>query len=230
MLVVGAAATAPGDVQSRKLTLEILKFVQSNLALFAQMGVKVRVHKVKKSDLGNAALVEAMKRQGLASLPALKTPRSVYVGTGAIREIYEKNIADYRAYARRGAPQEVDDDLASFYQSEMTFERAAADGDGDGDEIGEGGDLMDAYRTMMHRREGNPGGANGAPKQKKSPAAARREDNVSRGGTAEASPPTEGGASKFEDTFGDGDGLDGGNGAQDDLMEKAYWANQELSM
>jgi hypothetical protein len=216
------------------------------------MGVKIRVHKVKKSDLGNARLVEALKRRGISSLPALVTPNNTYVGNRSIGEVYEKNTAEYKAFLRQGdeAPAGIaqdDDDLANFYRSEMTFEKAAGD-DGlsnDGDGIGEGGDMMDAYRQMMQQRETKgPDSRHRAPsKQGGVPAPARRPDNVASraSGTGDSSMDslidqmaTNIDAQTFEDAFSGGGGdsldLDGGTSAQDDLMEKAYWANQEMSI
>jgi hypothetical protein len=253
VLVVGENAAAPNSRKGRELTLAILKYIHDRLPVFTKMGVNIRVHKVKKSDLGNARLVEAMKRRGISSLPALVTPNNTYVGNRSIGEVYEKNIAEYQAFLRQGteAPTGIaqdDDDLASFYRSEMTFEKAADDdglGD-DGDGIGEGGDMMDSYRQMMQRRETKgPGrgqtapGHAAPPKRGGAPAPARRPDNVAprAGGTMDSLIDRMAGdidAQTFEDAFAGGGGdsldLDGGTNAQDDLMEKAYWANQELSM
>jgi len=262
VLVVGGNAAAPNDRKGRELTLAILKYIHDRLPVFTKMGVNIRVHKVNKSDLGNARLVAAMERRGISSLPALVTPNNTYVGNRSIGGVYEKNIAEYQAFRRQGteAPTGIaqdDDALASFYRSEMTFEKAADDdglgndGDGignDGDGIGEGGDMMDAYRQMMQRRETRetkgPGrGQPAPPKRGGAPAPARRPDNVAprAGGTGDSTMDSlidrmagDIDAQTFEDAFAGGGGdsldLDGGMNAQDDLMEKAYWANQELTM
>ena len=250
VLVIGGNTAAPNDKKSRELTLAILQYVHDRLPLFNKMGVKIRVHKVKKSDLGNPRLVEAMKRRGITSLPALVSPNNTYVGNRAIGEVYEKNIAEYQAFLRKDveAPTGMapdDDDLASFYRSEMTFEKANNDDGG----LGEGGDMMDNYRSMMQRRETretkDPGRGQTAPSRpaaapSRAPASGRRGDNVS-GASGDSSMDSlidrmagDIDSQTFEDAFAGGDGdsldLDGGNSAADDLMEKAYWANQELSM
>lgn len=264
VLVVGGNAAAPNDRKSRELTLAILKYIHDRLPIFTKMGVNIRVHKVNKSDLRNARLVEAMKRRGISSLPALVTPNNTYIGNRSIGEVYEKNIAEYQAFLRQdteaptGIAQE-DDDLSNFYRSEMTFEKAEID-DGLGNDeggIGEGSDMMDAYRQMMERRETREtkgsgrgqtappkrGSAPAPPKRGGAPAPAGRPDNVAprARGTGDSMMDSlidrmagDIDAQTFEDAFTGGGGdsldLDGGTNAQDDLMEKAYWANQELSM
>lgn len=265
VLTVGGAARAANDQKSRDLTLAILKYVHERLEIFTTMGVKIRVHKVKKSDLANPRLVEAMKARGISSLPALVTPNSTYVGNRAIGDVYEKNIMEYEAWKRRDVEgpsgMVAEDDLASFYQDEMTFERAAQEDDlGDeGDGIGEGGDMMDSYRSMMQKREGReqrPGGPR--PPQPRPPAGsggrppagsggnppARRPDNVARGGSGDDILDSlidrmagDIDSQTFEQAFAGGggdsldeEGLDTGGNAQDDIMESAYWANQEMSM
>ena len=102
VLVVSGTSAAAHDRKSRELTLAILKYINDRLPLLAKMGVKIWVHKVKKSDLGNARLVDAMKQRGIFSLPALVTPNSTYRGNRSIGEVYDKNIAKYQTIMRQG--------------------------------------------------------------------------------------------------------------------------------
>jgi hypothetical protein len=229
-LAQGADAWTPGEKKSRKLTLAVLEYVHGRLALFSEMGVRVRVHRVRGSDLEDPRLVAAMKDRGITSLPALLTPNGAYCGNNRIRDVYDKNVQEFRAWKRVQGPAAglaPEDDLAAFYRSEMTFERAAADdGLGDGDEIGEGGGMMDAFRHTMRRRE---------------PPAARR-DNVGAGDNDDTMDALidrmAGGIGAQAFAGGEAPGalggdsldLDAGGDVQDDLMERAYWANQELTM
>lgn len=252
VLVVGSgAAQNAKDQKSRELTLAILTYVSDRLPIFTEMGVKVTVHKISKGDLAKPALIQAMKRRGITSLPALVTPNDTYVGNRAIGDVYEANIKEFRAFQRRGedAPPGIaaEDELDQFYQDEMSFSKAAAEsGIGDGDDIGgESSVNMDAYRAAMARRsEGPPSSARHiSPPGRPAAAVASRQNNVSGGSsddTMDSLIQQMAGTidqQTFENAFASsgGDSLDlegesmNGN-AQDDVMEQAYWANQEASM
>lgn len=245
VLVVDGGAKSPSDEKSRELTLAILRYVHDRVPVFNQMGVQVRVHRVKKRDLANPRLVEALKRRGITSLPALVSPNNTYVGNRGIGEVYEKNIADYHRHMGRGeAPSGTsgggdggdDDALASFYRNELAVATSEGEGGGLGgeealgDSGAEGGDMMDTYRSMMQRRDSPaaPGRGQEAPageSRRRAPSTARRGDNIS----APSAP-----SAPYEDAAPAGDSLDDidgkAGGAADDIMEEAYWANQELSM
>lgn len=250
VLVVDKQATAPNEMKSRELTLRILNFIHGRLALFTEMGIKIRVHKVRKSDLQNQRLAQAMKAKKISSLPALVTPNNTYLGNREIEEVYEKNVQEFNAWKRRGVESPAglapEDELDTFYQSEMTFERAEADGGDDDDTIGEGTDMMDSYRMMVQKREtrdaSRPRGGRPPPAKSAAPrpAAPSRPNNLGQGATDSMDNlidrmAGEIDAQTLEDAFSDGggDSLEDdtpGVNAQDDLMERAYWANQELSM
>lgn len=167
------------DSKSRLITLEILKYVSSRIAMFRRMGIVVQVKKVRPVDLQNAKLLAAMKGRGITRLPALTTLNNVYLGYKEISDVYERNIREFNAMKGReekavvGAAPDADDDqydLQAFYKDEMSFERADEDAQETG--IGESDDMMDSYRTMMERREqsesgrrkpGRPAAAAGAP-------------------------------------------------------------------
>jgi hypothetical protein len=149
------------DKNSRKITLETLKYIHARLAMFGQMGVAVKVNKIRTQDLQNARLIEAMKGRGITRLPALTTSNNVYLGFNEIRDIYEKNIKEFESVNRRGerpvegaAPD--DEALDKYYADEMTFERAEEDAQETG--MGDQDDMMDSYRRMMERREKSEAG------------------------------------------------------------------------
>jgi hypothetical protein len=246
---------APGDpdAKSRSITLSTLKYVHSRLQTFSNMGLVVRVNKIRSQDLQDPRLVDAMRRRGITRLPALTTPNNVYLGLTEISDIYERNIGEFAATNRREEPavtgSEHESDLDAFYRSEMTF--AQADDDAQETGIGEGDDMMNSYRNMMERREGGTprpptagrpttiiGDRNPAPVR----SAPGRPDNVR---PARSADPEE---AEIQDTIdrlsadiddnlrerafagGGGDSLDDdGDSFQDDLMERAYYANMSNS-
>jgi hypothetical protein len=262
-LYVKVVTEGDPDTKSRDLTLSVLKYVHARLGIFAQMGIAVKVQKIRSQDLRNPQIVEVMKRRGILRLPALTTPNGVYLGFTDIQDVYDRNIREYESSRRRGE-QAVegailqDDDLDGFFRSEMTFARAEEDAQETG--LGEEGNMMDSYRHMMERREKS--GASSArkatqfrpaeappPQSRAAPPRAApppgRPDNVARqrpadpyddeiqdtinrlsqdidDGTRMAAFAGGGG-----DSFADEDG--GGNDAQDDLMERAYYTNLSSS-
>lgn len=189
------------DAASRRLTLIVLRYVRDNLAVFTSMGVRVQVHRVRRADLANPRLVEAMKRRGIGSLPALVTPNKTYVGNSAIIGLYAQNIAALRAGRGEGGKagksgkaggggggknppiDDEDDELAAFYGEEMTFSKAGADDSLDDEAIGENGsgmDMMGAYQARMRTREkadASPAGGAG-PGPGGGGAGGARRDNV----------------------------------------------------
>jgi len=143
------------DHKSRGITLGVLKYVHSRLPMFAQMGLIVKVNKIRSEDLQNPRLVEAMRKRGITRLPAMTTSNSVYIGLKEISDVYERNIKEFTAVASRGEhPVEgflPEDDLDNFYRNEMSFDRVNEDEQESG--IGEGDEMMDSYRHMMEHRE-----------------------------------------------------------------------------
>jgi len=266
-LYVKVVTGADPDRKSREITLEVLRYVHSRLPMLQQMGLAVKVNKIRSQDLQNARLVEAMRQRGITRLPALTTPNNVYIGFKEISDIYERNIKEYAAIGNRGErPVEgivPEDDLDTFYKDEMTFERAEEDAQEAG--IGESDDMMDSYRRMMERREKSeagrkrpgapsPGWPPAAPADARDrraapprPAASSRPDNV---GARPARPaPVDPDDAEIQETIdrlardiddnvrskafavAGGDSLDDDGGAdiQDDLMERAYYANMSAT-
>jgi hypothetical protein len=261
--IVDPHTTDAAAQKGRQLTLQALQYIHSRLQVLATMGIKVRVNKIRKSDLANPRLVAAMKKEGITRLPALVTPNNVYVGNREIMDVYEKNVKEFEAWNRRDEKKvsglAPEDDLRSFYAEEMTFERAAHDQDG-AETMGETSDMMDSYRKMMVRREqsakhrtpGRPAPASLPAEHQGAPAslpaeyqgapAPRRADNVSL--NPENDPDTamlidrlaaDIDSQTFDQAFSGGggdthDSSDRTGSAQDDLMEAAFWANQDTSM
>lgn len=235
------------DEKSREITLSALKYFQARMDLLANMGVKLRVNKIRSQDLRNSQLVESMRRRGITRLPALITPDSLHIGLKEIVSLYDSNIEAYHASrAKPGAraAKPAADNLEMFYKNEMTMERAEEDSKEEG--IGEGDDMMDSYRRMMERRGGSetsrrppsagrPASAP-APGPAPRPQASMRPDNVAPLSAEDAEIQETIGRlardidpSLHERAFasGGGDSLedDGDGDPQDDLMEQAYLMN-----
>jgi len=146
------------DTKSKQFTLELLKFVHQHLGEFKQMGVSTKVNKIKSADLRNPRLIEAMKRRGITSLPAVVTPNNVYVGLKTIFDLYSRNLKEHVAIAGRGvatpegAVMEDEDLFRKYYGAEMTLEKALDDTEDVS--VGDSGkDMMTSYREFMASRE-----------------------------------------------------------------------------
>jgi len=237
------------DQRSRQLTLAILKYIHARIPLFKKMGVQVKIHKVTGVSLANARLRQAMKQRGITSLPSL-VATNTYVGNRSIVQVYETNIAEYQAFLRRGREEikelvSEEDELSAFYGAEMTFEKAEDDtGFGEGGLGEDSTDMMDSYRRMLDRRAQNDKNRkpNIRPKPSKksgkrspragnvrAPASTANIDDLIESMAGDIDPQT------FSEAFSQGGGdsydpEDGGRNAQDDLMERSFWANQEMSM
>lgn len=246
--IVGANSA---DQISRQVTLNTLQYIKSCLPQFEVMGIKVVLNQIKESDLSNERLIAAMRARGVTKLPAMTSPNDVYNGLQEIKDVYEKNIRQFAAIDRRGERPVVgttEHDLSSYYEDEMTFERAEEDAQETG--IGETDDMMENYRRFMEKREATDTARNPQRRTQK-PAAApaahepRRAPRDTRPVVAPPVPkkraPVDEADAEIELTISrlardiddssrkrafEGsvpyDEDDGAN-AQDDLMEAAYW-------
>jgi hypothetical protein len=212
-LYVKVVTGSDPDRSSRAITLQTLRYVHDRVKLFLEMGVAIKVNRIRSQDLASPELVAAMKRRGITRLPALTTLNNVYLGLKEIYDLYEKNIREYMAVGRRGekpvvesAGEVPEDGLASYYNDEMTFERAEEDAQETG--MGEVDDMMDAHRRFMERREAStssrrPGKGAQAPARREPPPARRggrsgppapsrgpttRADNIGSGGPVRRPP------------------------------------------
>lgn len=155
-LYVKIVSPGDSDVKSKGFTLEILKYIHGRIGILKQMGLQVKVNKITSRDLKNERLRDAMKKRGIAKIPALTTPTNIYLGNREIVDIYERNIREFTAVQRREVKHveglAKEDDLEEYYKSEMSFERAEEDEKEPG--IGEtDGDMMSSYQSMMQRRD-----------------------------------------------------------------------------
>ena len=215
-------ALTRADRAGRSLSLKLLRFLDSNLHLIIPLGVNIATHKIDRVSLGNPRVTAAMRHRGIESLPALVTPHGVVHGADGIRNVYAKNIRKYGrgpvANSRdsgnsTGSPE---DSLAAFYKVEM-----ATDGDGEDESIGEGDNMMSAYNQRVRDRSSGNSKESHSARGAVQHGGSSRPDNIDHQSFE----------SGFSGNHGGPDGeLDGGGSAQDDIMEQAYWANQESSM
>lgn len=222
VLDVGSTKTSK-DVKKKNLTLSILRYIHQKLPIIKQMGVKIQVHKIKKSELSSKRLVKAMKKRGISSLPALVTPKSTYIGNESIRELYEKNITEYNTFLNsktnlgNNTTESGGDDLDNYFQNEIKVGDNESEGGMDEDED-PSNNMMENYRKMLQRREGgNKTQQQPKPEQEQHPHATR-EDNI-----------TDIPVMNSVMSSGNGDeGMD--ENSQDAFMEQAFWSNQEESI
>jgi hypothetical protein len=231
-LYVWSSAGGPG----REAALGVLRYLAPRAKAIAALGVKLEAVRVRTRDLRDPRFMAALRRRGVTRLPALVTPNGVYEGGEAIRGVYGRNLQEFARAPRAEEPADLD----SFFRSEMSLERVAEDA-----REGAEGDMMDSYRHMMERREAPapagaaPPGANTAPPGRAAPAAQGRADNVGAPGEDAALRETfeqlaqdiDGDMRNLAFSSGGGDSLDDGGAAdlQDDLMERAYYANLSAS-
>lgn len=211
------------------LSLPVLRYVHSRLPVLGQMGITLRVHRVKTQS---ATVAAALQNIGVERLPALVTAGGVYAGLSAIRAIYERNIRAFKA--RRSAADGGDGGdggLDSFLRRQIGGGNADAD-DEDDDTIGSSADMMANYQATMARRTPSAGpsaGPSAAPSATPSagPSAvakatpsvvALRPDNIAAGSAAVAASSSAAPGAPVSD--------DDAPNPQDDFMSRAYWDNQ----
>ena len=232
IIYVKVATGADDDAKSRDITLELLQYIHTQVPTFAQMGITVKVSKVRSQDLQDPRLIEAMRRRGITRLPALVTPNNVFIGLKEITDVYERNITEFNAVLRRGelpgggAGVADEDDLASYYRDEMAFD-GAEDEEGDEKGIGEGGDMMNSYRQMMERRENSEGGRRPRPGGRPPATTSVAREGRGAGRAERGAGHAERGAGHAERSTGhtmrsqpdddDGDRSDGGGGRPDNI-------------
>ena len=230
--------TSPRPAGSAEQTLKdsnlkVLRYVAQRLGLLREMGVTVRVQRIKKSDLSRPEVLEALRRKNVRSFPCLSTTNGAHTGPREIIDFYEHWIGKYDEFlkassapARRQAKAaEYDgDDLRQYYAEEM----GAANQNGESDEedsMNGGWDPSAAMRKMEERR-GSKSQKSPAPSQEDplagyadSPVPARYTD---RANNLAAPPPT-------VPDFGGGSDWDPADPKDDDMLD-TWLENQEESI
>ena len=222
----------------RILTLNLLKFISSNISYFRGMDVKIKIIKLSDTASKNTKIRKLLEKKKVTRLPALVTSSSTYIGCEDIKKMYQHNVNNWINYKRQAEialdtpdrppvsidespsdAQAADDEnmLKEYYENEMVMED---DGDGNDDEheeINGSGNMLSQYRKMMTTRDKTRPKSD--PYDKSSKGETYRDDNV-----------------ELEDDgfpTSDYDGqveASGGSGNNDDLMAQAYWENQESSV
>lgn len=237
-----------GTDGARAATIRVLQFMAHAKPWLERLGVTIAVHKIRPEMLQDPRLCEALRAKGITDLPAVKTPRKLFLGITQITQSYSAIIAEFRrtfgdsktdaAIARReqtvpgGASGE--DIYRDYYAADLSF--TAADSDqGDEPMSGSGDGMMKQLQSMMARRK-----TIDASRQKKSgafvsgagaPARApgtgdnvADDDLIDRLITTTTVPVTQ---HTLDVAFGAGEGAED---AREDLMIRAFWENQEESI
>ena len=145
------------DPAAHRMTMEVLGFLQTHAAAIRELGLHVKTKLITKESLV-PEVREAFRRRGITNLPALVShDDSVYLGVKEITDIYTRNFRESDARGRRGDREvaghmdEDESDLDRMYRAEMREDRI--DKDRDDDDLGEGrGDFAAQATAFMERR------------------------------------------------------------------------------
>jgi len=74
--------------------IRLLRFLRDNIPIVNQMGVRVSITHIKKSNM-NADLVEALHKKGISRLPVLIADRKKFVGVKRITGLFRNNISNF---------------------------------------------------------------------------------------------------------------------------------------
>lgn len=244
-----------GETKSHAFNIEVLNYLVKIKPFLRQMGIAVDVMKVEESSLSNQRLKQAMLSKGIRSLPALKTQKGVYLGVQSIKELYNRNVDDFK----RSRKQDTggDSDLDAYFR--RTLDAKAEDDDDDETAIGESGEMMTQYQSLMQRRDEaqarrRPGSRLPEPDVRQTRIPQRGQapqrgpapqdrghnvgsdpDDIKMEALMEESDPMPGpgvSASTLSASRGaDPDDEPGESTSEEDRrMEEAYWSNQEASL
>lgn len=150
---------AGADAGATRAGVEVLSYVQKVKPTLGKVGISIEVKKVPAHLLSNTKLLASFREKGVTAFPALKTPKSVYIGAARIVEVYGKVVA---AYAQKGRPGPAaaasgddDDPYRQFVGHDLSF--GAADQDRRQGEAGVGeenvGSMMARYHEMIKARK-----------------------------------------------------------------------------
>jgi hypothetical protein len=229
---VEAAGTAAAR---REPTLRVLRYIKQNLDTLKKMGISIRVQRIRDEDVKDERVVSLMKSKGISRLPALSTAKNTYTGAQEIIGLYQKNIASFTK-KRAPAPVQKTSDVATYMQNVMDGPEDDDDGLGEGSE-----NMMDTYRQTISRRETQAPPRSGnlrTTPNTKVEGRSMRADNVAPPPLnrppprpqASRPPPSRPPPRQPQSAPMLGGEDEEDNSAQDDLMERAWLANQDESM
>lgn len=178
-IFIKVVCTNESDDTNKNISLSLLQYVYDNLHMLKRIGVSVRIYKIYDADIQNEKITTALAARGIESLPALITPKGVYIGYSAIKNLYDKNIKDFLSSGSKMSKQQIagetengeEIDLQDYYDKEMKIDEGD---DQDEQEFGEGNaDLSSRVHAMVQRREDkrpkNPGETKTKPKKEDKP-------------------------------------------------------------
>ena len=113
------------DIENKEITTALLKFISANIKIIERMGIKIQIEKITTSDL---AAIKKLQKIGITRLPALKTDMKIYIGYQNIISLYKENIDAFTTpqqvaqnkYSGNGGNSDyVGDDMESHLQREI---------------------------------------------------------------------------------------------------------------
>lgn len=165
-------------VQTSDNCVQLLRYVDKNIARLNKLGVRIAVEKLS-ADEQNEATVQMLKKKGITRLPVLVAPDGVvFIGIKKIIELFEENLAVANT-AAKVEPADCPSEVADYMMGAMyagvdprtgkRIPRSDKDEPEDDTSIDYDKRMRDYERTMpKHRR------ANGSVDE---PMAPQREDD-----------------------------------------------------
>lgn len=174
--------------ESGQPTLNVLRYLQENIDIINQMGVKIKIQKLKEEDLSKE-VVDNLTSKGVLRFPALITDGGkVRHGVEKIQDLFEGNKNSYNKHLLGSQPpskQSVfsgdfakDPDLASYFQSEMNLDALARD-NRNGEKEGFEGGVTDEFNRRVSEQLSRRQIGTGAPSIDMDGMMARRQETMS---------------------------------------------------
>lgn len=146
---------------SGRATINLLEYVNDNIDIINEMGVKVKIAKITAEDR-TPEFVRALESKGILRFPALVTDENkVKHGVKKIQSLFEGNKQSYQQYLVDRQPptkekiflQDFAEDplLANYYQKEMNLDALQRD-KGKGDAEGFEGGITDDFNRRVNEQ------------------------------------------------------------------------------
>jgi hypothetical protein len=217
-LYVGVVSAGDVNNPSRAATLKVLQFVDSRMTSLLQMGIKIHVYGIRARDLNNSKLISSMRERGITQLPALTVNKNVYIGVDKITNLYDRNITKFVGNAAAQLSPS-DSAMEDYYRAEISKKDTAEESDEDG--MGEGGDMMASYSRRMASRNKKHESELSTSGRLSVPHGGGENSDVDADSIDPDTDAMRGTLSRLAQSSGRPDA----ESAQDDLMERAFYAN-----
>lgn len=130
---------------SGESNIQVLRYILQNIEIINQMGVKVSITKINKSDL-DKKLVTKLQSKNIVRFPSIVYPDGkVISGHNNIKKIFDKKSRQFQNYLKQSQEKNNEfnvgssdnADLSQFYKNEMNFAAYKDDNGKDDTAIGD---------------------------------------------------------------------------------------------